>query len=109
MLCLICKRNYSFSAAGGGVPGKGAGIAHITMTEVGLITSVFLFFIETFLGVGETIIGVICGEDIVGTISGYLITNCNTIGKVGKETSIGKNKTTGVSGDCRQDNTLKEW
>jgi hypothetical protein len=103
----MCKRNYSFSAAGGGVHGKGAGTAHITMTEVGLITSVFLFFIEMFPGIGETITGIICGEDIVGTISGYLMEKCSIIGRVGKETSIGKNKTTGASGDRNQDNIPK--
>ena len=104
----MSKRTYFFTLAGGGVPGKDAGTAHITMTEVGLITNVFHFFIETFPGVGGMIIEIICGEDISGTISGYLIAKCSIIGKVGKETGIGKNKTTGVSGDCRKDNILRE-
>jgi hypothetical protein len=104
----MCKRNYFFTTAGGGVPGKGAGTAHITMTEVGFITSVFHFFIETFPAVGGMITGIICGEDIGGTISEYLITNCNTIGRVGKKTGIGKSKTTGVSGDYHRNNILRE-
>ena len=104
----MCRKKSSFSAAGGGVPGKDAGTAHITMTEVGLITSVNHFFTEISIRVGEMITGIICGEDIVGTISGYLMAKCSIIGRVGKETGIGKNKTTGVSGDCRKDNILRE-
>ena len=94
---------------GGGVPGKAAGTAHITMTEVGLITGEFHFFTEISVRAGGMITGIIGGKDISGTISGYLIANCNGIGRVGKKTGIGKSKTTGVSGDCRQDNILQEW
>jgi hypothetical protein len=98
-----------FTAVGGGVPGKGAGTAHITMIEVGLITSMFHFFTEISIRVGGMITGIIGGKDISGTISGYLSANCNVIGRVGKKTGIGKSKTTGVSGDYSQDNILLEW
>jgi hypothetical protein len=55
------------------------------------------------------ITGITGGEGISGTISGYRIANCNVIGRDGKETGIGKSKTTGVSGDYRQNNILLEW
>ena len=82
---------------GGGVHGKAVGTAHITMTEVGFITSEFHFFTEISIRVGGMITGITGGKDINGTISVYLIANCNIIGRVGKETGIGKSNKLGVS------------
>ena len=81
---------YSFTVVGGGVPGKAAGTVPITMTEAGLITKGYHHFIEIFPPVGEIITKIANGKDISGTISGYLIANCNVIGRAGKETGIGK-------------------
>ena len=89
------KKIYSFSAAGGGVPGKVAGSAHITMTEVGVTTEGRHLFTEIFLPVGEIITGISSGTDIPGNISESLIRNFNAIGVDGKETSTGRDKTRG--------------
>jgi len=98
---LMCGRIFSFPPDGGGVHGKAAGTAPVTMTEVGLITEVCPLFTEMFLPDGEMITELISGEDISGNINGYLKENCKAIGVNGKETSIGKGKTPGVSRDYK--------
>jgi hypothetical protein len=104
----MCRRIFSFTVAGGGVPGKADGTAHITMTEVGLITEVYHLFTEMFLPAGETITEIIVGKGNHGNISGYLIRNFNAIGVDGKETNIGKGKIPGVCRDCRQKGNPKK-
>lgn len=101
MQCLMCRTIYSFTAAGGGVRGKGVGTAPVIMTEAGLITEVYRLFTEIFSPVGEIITELISGEVISGNIKGYLKEKCNAIGVDGKETSTGKGKTPGVSRDYK--------
>jgi hypothetical protein len=105
----MCRKIYSSPAAGGGVRGKDAGTDQGTMTEVGLIIVMLHLFMQICIRDGEMITEIIGGEGISGTISGYLTGILIAIGRVGKKTGIGKSKTTGVSGDCRQDNILREW
>ena len=87
-------------AAGGGVPGKDAGIALITMTEGGVITEEHRLSTETFLRVGEIITEIINGTGVRGNISGYSIGTFSAIGKAGKETGTGKNRIPGACRDC---------
>jgi hypothetical protein len=91
---------YSSMAAGGGVHGKDAGIALITMTEGGVITEEHRLSTETFLPVGEIITEIINGTDIRGNISGYSIGTFSAIGKAGKKTGTGKNIIPGACRDC---------
>jgi hypothetical protein len=93
------KRIYSFSAAGGGVHGKGAGTDLIIMTEGGVITEAYRLFTEIFLPVGEIITEIINGKVTRGNISGYRIRIYNAIGKAGRKTGIG-NRKHGVCRDC---------
>jgi hypothetical protein len=102
------KRIYSSMAVGGGVLGKAAGTAPITMTEAGLITEVNHLSTEIFLPVGEIITEIINGKDILGNISGYRIRTCNAIGKAGKKTNTGKGRTPGECRDYRKSGNLKE-
>ena len=108
MQYLMCRRIYSFTVVGGGVHGKGAGTAPITMTEAGLITKEYRHFIEISPPAGETITEIIVGKGNHGNISGYLIRNFNVIGVAGKETNIGKGKIPGVCRDCRQKGNPKK-
>ena len=73
---------YSFTVVGGGVPGKAAGTAPITMTEVGLTTNIYHLLTNMFFPVGEIITG------ITGGI-GYIIRKLYAIGGHGKETGTG--------------------
>jgi hypothetical protein len=94
------RRIYSSMAAGGGVHGKDAGIALITMTEGGGITEEHRLSTETFLPVGEMISEIINGTGVRGKVSGYSIGTFSAIGKAGKETGTGKNIIPGVCRDC---------
>jgi len=67
---------------GGGVPGKAAGTAHITMTEVGFTTNIYHLFTDMLFPVGEIITG------ITGGI-GYITRKLHAIGGHGKETGTG--------------------
>jgi hypothetical protein len=93
----MCRRIYSFSAAGGGVPGKGAGTDLIIMTEGGVITEAYRLFTEIFLPVGEIITEIINGKVTRGNISAYLTRIFNAIGAVGKQTGTGNRE----HGACR--------
>jgi hypothetical protein len=75
--------------AGGGVPGKGVGIALITTIEVGVITGECQVFTDIFITVGEMISGIIAGEGNRGNISGYITAIFMTIGVTGKEPGTG--------------------
>lgn len=98
---LMCRRIYFFTAAGGGVRGKGVGTDHDTMTEGGVIIGECHVSTDIFMLVGDMITELISGEVISGNIKEYLKEKCNAIGVDGKETSTGKGKTPGVSRDYK--------
>jgi hypothetical protein len=91
----IFTMTYFFPPVGGGVPGKAAGTARVTMTEGGVIIEACRLFTEMFLRAGEMITGIDGGRDMNGNISGYLTVTFNATGADGKETNIGKNKIPG--------------
>ena len=82
---------------GGGVLGKGAGIAHGTMAQVGLTTDAFHLFMYGYPQVGGMITGSVVGAGIHGTTNEYLISSFGQTGKAGKSAGIGKRKSLGVS------------
>ena len=88
----------SFSTmVGGGVPGKGAGIAHGTMTQVGSTIKGSHPFMQGYRQVGGMTTGIIVGEDINGTTSEYLTNKFNGTGATGKRATIGRSNKLGVS------------
>lgn len=106
--CPMCRKIYSFMAAGGGAHGKAAGTAPITMTEAGVIIEVCHLFTEMFLPAGEIITGINSGKDIPGNSSGYRIRNFSAIGVAGKKIDTGKGRTPGECRDYRRNGYLKE-
>lgn len=86
--------------AGGGVCGKGAGIDHGTMTQVGLTIEVFHLFIVGFHRVGEMTTETIVGTDVSGITSQFPRNKFNGTGAPGKEPGIGRSKIPGVSRVC---------
>ena len=82
---------------GGGVHGKGAGIAHDTTTQGGPIIEAYHPFIERYPQAGETITGTIGGEVVNGTTNQSPKDNFNRTGAPGKKAGIGRNKIPGVS------------
>jgi hypothetical protein len=88
----------SFSTmAGGGVHGKGAGIAHGTITQVGSTIEVSHHFIGMYRRVGGMTTELIVGEDSNGTTSVYLTNSFNGTGEPGKGAGIGRRSNRGVS------------
>jgi hypothetical protein len=87
-----------FTAAGGGVRGKGAGIVHGIIIPVGDTIGVFRLFMSGYHRNGETTIGRIAGEVISGTTNPYLISRFNETGEAGKKTNIGRSRIPGGSG-----------
>jgi len=92
-------RIFTFTMAGGGVPGKGAGIVPVTMTPVGSTISTFPLFVQVFPQAGGTTTGSAIGRVIPGTISRSPTTAFRITGGNGRRANIGKRKTTGVSRD----------
>ena len=88
-------------AAGGGVHGKAAGTAPVTMTEAGRITEACHLFIEIFPPVGEIITEIVSGKGKHGNINAYINRIFNAIGVAGNKTGIGKGKTPGVFRDYK--------
>ena len=82
---------------GGGICGKGAGIAHGTIVQVGFTNEAFHLFMYGYPRVGGLITGNIVGEGMNGTISKYLISSFSTTGEAGKRAGIGKSNKLGVS------------
>jgi hypothetical protein len=88
----------SFSTmVGGGVCGKGDGIARGTIIQVGATIETFHLFIEGYHQVGGMTIGSIVGEDINGTTNEYPTNKSNRTGATGKRAAIGRSKILGVS------------
>ena len=82
---------------GGGVRGKGAGIAHGTIAQVGVTIEAFHLFMYGYPQVGGLITGSIVGEGINGITSEYLISSFSGTGEAGKRAGIGKSNRLGVS------------
>lgn len=88
----------SFSmAVGGGVRGKGDGIARVSMIQVGGTMEEFPLFIKGYHQVGGMTIGNVAGKDVNGTTNKCPTNKSNGTGAIGKRTDIGKSKTLGVS------------
>ena len=82
---------------GGGVRGKGDGIARGTIIQVGATIETFHLFIEGYHQVGGMTIGIIVGEGINGTTNEYPTNKSNGIGATGERADIGRSKILGVS------------
>jgi len=95
----MSRRTFFSTMAGGGVHGKGAGIARGTITPVWFTIGAFQPSIQEFPRVGGMTTGITAGRVINGTISEYLKNSFKIIGEAGKEINIGKSRTTGVSRD----------
>jgi len=97
MSSLTQKWTFFSTTVGGGGHGKGAGIARGTMIQAGPTIKGSHPFIEEYRQVGGMTTGIITGEGIHGTTSGYLTNNFSETGVIGKETGIGKSSKPGVS------------
>jgi hypothetical protein len=82
---------------GGGVRGKGDGIARGAIVQVGSTIEAFHLFMEGYPQAGGMTTGIIVGEDINGTTSEYLTNKSNGTGATGKRAGIGRSKIPGVS------------
>jgi len=83
---------YSFTTAGGGVPGRDGGTAPITTTEAGPIINTNRISTDIFLRAGEMTTEIIIGKDTGGITDAFPIRKFNATGTDGKETDIGNNK-----------------
>ena len=97
MLSLTWMWTSFSTAVGGGVRGKGDGIARGSMIQVGPTIEVFLLFTEGFHPVGGMTIGSVAGKGMNGTTNGYPTKKSNGTGAAGKRTDIGRSKILGVS------------
>jgi hypothetical protein len=87
----------SFSTmVGGGVRGKGDGIARETIIQVGATIEAFHLFIRGYLQAGGMTTEIIVGEGINGTTNEYPTNKSNGTGGAGKRISIGRSKILGV-------------
>jgi len=82
--------------AGGGVPGKGAGIVRTIMIRVGLATRVHRLFMQTFPHDGERITESITGKDIRGNTRKFPPVSFKGTGAAGRRKSTGNGSNTGV-------------
>ena len=82
--------------AGGGAHTGAAGIAHVIMIVVGVITVGYRVSIMMWTHIGEDIIQIVIGMDVLGIIAQFHIHNFNRIGEDGRMTDIGKNKENGM-------------
>ena len=93
---------------GGGVHGKGVGIAHVTMTEVGLIIIKFRAFISMYTQNGEGTTETVIGMDTGGTTNGSLTNSFKKTGRAGKIIDIGRGKEPGVSRAINLNHTSRD-
>jgi hypothetical protein len=93
---------------GGGVCGKGGGIAHSIMTGAGAIMTVFRFSILTSTQGGADTLEPILGRGIDGTISGFPYNDCYKTGRAGTMIDIGNGKGRGVSKAINLDHNHRE-
>jgi hypothetical protein len=92
---------------GGGVYGKGVGIAHIIITGVGVFITTFQVFILMLTRVGEDITETIIGTVTGGTMNGFLTNNFNGTGRGGTRIDIGKGKELGASRAINLDHNIR--
>ncbi len=92
----------------GGVYGKVVGIAHIIMTGVGLIMTVFQVFILMLPQVGEDTIETIIGTDTGGNMNGFLPDDFSRTGGDGKIIDTGKGMEPGASRTIGLDHTNRD-
>jgi hypothetical protein len=90
MLFLILMWISISGTVGGGAFGKGAGIAPIIITGVGVIMEMSQVFIMMWIRGGEDTTGIVIGTDTGGAMSGSLTEDFNRTGKVGIIIDIGK-------------------
>jgi hypothetical protein len=83
--------------AGGGVRGKGNGIARGTIIQVGATIEGVHLFIEAYPPVGGMTTGRIAGKGINGINKECPTSKSKRIGGLGKGISIGRSKIVGVS------------
>jgi hypothetical protein len=83
--------------AGGGVHGKGVGIARIIITGVGFIITAFQVFIMMWTRGGEDTTENIIGTVTDGTMNGFLTNDVDRTGRGGIIIDIGKGKEPGAS------------
>ena len=82
---------------GGGVRGKGAGIAHGTTIQAGSIITASHLFTEEYLRAGGITTGTIAGKGNRGTTTEYPTGKLNGTGAAGKRTGTGKSNKRGAS------------
>ena len=97
MLFLTWMWTFFSTVVGGGVRGKGAGIARRTMIQVGATIKELHLFMGMCPRVGGMITGNIVGKGMNGTTKEYPTKKCKKTGKAGKKTDIGSGKIIGVS------------
>ena len=98
----------SSTVVGGGVRGKGVGIALGIMIQVGVTINMRHLFIVKCLHIGGMTIGGINGKGTNGTTNEFLTIKCNGTGTNGNMTNIGRSKTPGASEICGANRTPKD-
>ena len=98
----------SSTVVGGGVRGKGVGIALGIIIQVGVTINTLHLFIVKCLHIGGMTIGGINGKGINGTTNEYLTIKFNGTGTNGNMTNIGRSKTLGASEICGANRTPKD-
>ena len=93
---------------GGGVYGKVVGIAHITITGVGVIIGMFQVFILMWTQIGEYITETITGTGTGGTMNGFLTNDFSRTGGTGKIINAGKGKELGASRTINLDHNNRD-
>src|SRR5659263_659211 len=96
MLSLTTRRISISTMAGGGVCGKGDGIAHGAITGVGSTIKGSHPFMEGYREVGGMTTGIIVGEESHGTICRSVTSNLNRTGAHRKRTNIRRSNRLGV-------------
>src|SRR3974377_1204955 len=93
---------------GGGVPGRGGGIAPGTMTGGGDIMPRCPGFTLMSIPDGEDTTEIISGPGTGGTINGFRPNNCNRTGRAGRLIGIGSGKARGASRTINLDHNASD-
>jgi len=94
--------------AGGGVHGKGVGIARIIIIGVGFIITAFQVFIMMWTRGGEDTTENIIGTVTDGTLNGFLTNDVDRTGRGGIIIDIGKGKEPGASRAINRDHNNRD-